>query len=402
MGALPALAADGARVHQASCFSDVLDGTAGWRRIRDAGEMQSRRSFLAGATAAAMTLAGCAPDVSVDYARAQAQLRSRLAAEAGLPDLIRLATLAPSGHNTQPWRFKVSDTGIWILPDFSRRTRIVDPDDHHLFVSLGCAAENLLIAAAASGRPGSLAFSEGMSGRAGDVIRVELRRGPTMADALCPAILRNQSTRSDYDARAVPIEELKLLETTARIPGVSVLLVTESRKCGEIADYVLRGNDAQMGDAAFVEELREWIRFNPLQALRTGDGLFTRCSGQVVVPTWIGRAAFRSFYRKESEDQRYAQQLRSSAGLAIFVGDEADKDHWIRVGRSFQRFALQATALGIRHSLVNQPVEVPVVRREFARYLGLGNAQPDLLVRFGYGAAMPMSMRRPVSDVVMA
>lgn len=45
---------------------------------------------------------------------------------------------------------------------------------------------------------------------------------------------------------------------------------------------------------------------------------------------------------------------------------KADREHWVRVGRSFERFALMATTLGIRHSMINQPIEVPSVRAEFA------------------------------------
>ena len=68
-----------------------------------------------------------------------------------LRDLVRQATLAASSHNTQPWKFTLAERSITILPDFTRRTPIVDPDDHHLFVSLGCATENLVHAALASG-----------------------------------------------------------------------------------------------------------------------------------------------------------------------------------------------------------------------------------------------------------
>ena len=66
-------------------------------------------------------------------------------------ELVRCATLAPSSHNTQCWRFAVAPDAITVLPDFSRRCPAVDPDDHHLFVSLGCATENLVQAALAHG-----------------------------------------------------------------------------------------------------------------------------------------------------------------------------------------------------------------------------------------------------------
>jgi hypothetical protein len=103
-----------------------------------------------------------------EYNAAVAAARAALKQTPDMRDLIRYATLAASGHNTQPWRFRIGEGRIDILPDFSRRTPVVDPDDHHLFVSLGCAAETLALAAGASGRPGELRFEPADDG-GGDV-----------------------------------------------------------------------------------------------------------------------------------------------------------------------------------------------------------------------------------------
>jgi hypothetical protein len=70
------------------------------------------------------------------------------------------------------------------------------------------------------------------------------------------------------------------------------------------------------------------------------------------------------------------------------------------VGRCYERFALQATALGIRNAFVNQPVELQSIRPQFARAIGLASQRPDLVVRFGRGPSVPYSMRRPVPDVL--
>lgn len=72
-------------------------------------------------------------------------------ARAVLRELVRYATLAPSSHNTQCWKFALAERAVSIFPDYARRCPVVDPDDHHLFVSLGCAAENLVQAAPAMG-----------------------------------------------------------------------------------------------------------------------------------------------------------------------------------------------------------------------------------------------------------
>ena len=93
------------------------------------------------------------------------------------------------------------------------------------------------------------------------------------------------------------------------------------------------------------------------------------------------------------------------AGVAIFVLDKNDKAHWLEVGRCYERFALQATALGIRNAFINQAVEVLKVRRQFARHLNIdedtGAGRIDLIVRFGRGQQMPKSLRRPIEAVLI-
>jgi len=84
----------------------------------------------------------------------------------------------------------------------------------------------------------------------------------------------------------------------------------------------------------------------------------------------------------------------------VFVAEQADPAHWVQVGRACQRFALQATALGLKHAFVNQPAEVANVRPELAALVGVPGRRPDIVMRFGYGPALPMSPRRPVDVVI--
>jgi hypothetical protein len=328
-----------------------------------------------------------------DEAERQRQL---LTDNPGLDELVRMATLAANSHNTQPWMFRLTEGQVSILPDVSRRTAVVDPDDHHLFISLGCAAENLMIAGAALGRSSALA----VTAEAAPQIDISLSSAPPSGQDLYQAIPLRQSTRSLYDGQPISAGDLALLEAAAREDGVLVEFFLEAADRDAILDYVIAGNSVQMDDPAWVEELRGWLRFSSNRALATGDGLFSACSGNPVVPEWIGGQTFNLFFTKEAENDKYRDQIRSSAGIAVFVGDKADPEHWVKVGRSFQRLALQATVLGIRTAHVNQPVEVASVRPGFARWLGMPDARPDLVIRFGRAPAMPMSLRRPVSAVL--
>ena len=81
------------------------------------------------------------------YDEAVRQVWRPLAVDGGLRELVRAGTLAANSHNTQPWRFSLADNAVAIHPDLTRRCPAVDPDDHHLFASLGCAVENIVQAA---------------------------------------------------------------------------------------------------------------------------------------------------------------------------------------------------------------------------------------------------------------
>jgi len=363
----------------------------------------NRRNVLiaGGALAAGAGLGAVLVDVAHsrsmgDYAEAAAAARVELSAQPEIADVIRLATLAANGHNTQPWRFRRGTGRIDIVPDLDRRTSVVDPDDHHLFVSLGCAAENLSLAAAASGFAGDLHFESSDGGS----LAFEFRRGSAVRSPLADAITHRRSTRSEYDGRPVAVNALKILAAT-NVDDVDVLLVTERRQIEQLTELVVAGNTAQMQDTAFVRELKSWMRFDPRRALATRDGLFAATSGNPVVPEWFGRLLFDIAFRIGSENDKYARHLRSSAGVAVFVGKGEAAEYWVKAGRASQRFALAATGLGLKCAFVNQPVEVTSIRRQLASHLGLNSRRPDLLMRFGYGPDTIASLRRPIERVVL-
>jgi hypothetical protein len=313
-----------------------------------------------------------------------------------LRELVRYATLAANSHNTQPWQFRLSDRTILVLPDPQRRLPAVDPDDHHLVASLGCAVENIVEAARAFGLRAVPSYDPGARG-----IRVDLDAAPPERTNLFDAIIHRQSTRADYDGRSVPSQQLRLLETAGNGDGVRMLLFTERQQREEILSYLVAGNSRQMDDLAFMKELESWIRFSYDDALSTRDGLFSKCSGNPILPGWIGRLILSQVFRKDAENRKYESQLRSAAGVAVFVSDKNEPAYWAEAGRCCQRFALQATALQLQHAFINQPVEVPAVRGQFATYLGIGGRRPDLVMRFGYGPELPRSLRRPVERVIL-
>ena len=143
-----------------------------------------------------------------------------------------------------------------------------------------------------------------------------------------------------------------------------------------------------------------WLRFNKKEALSSLDGLYSRCSGNPEVPHWLGRM-FVAGTKPQQQADADTEKLRSSPGAVVVASDADDKAAWVRTGQVYERLALQMTALGIKSAFLNQPIEVAELRSQFQSALGLGQAAPQLLVRYGYAAALPRSLRRPVEEVLL-
>lgn len=331
-----------------------------------------------------------------EYNDSISKTRAALTETSKLRNYIGMATLAATSHNTQAWSFHIESNQIQIRPDYTRRTPIVDPDDHHLFVSLGCAAENLFLAAAAGGCVGDLNF-EPSENRG---INYDFHAGTKMASPLLDAITQRQSTRNIYDGKIVSVSDLALLSSAANIPGVDVVLISDRPQIDKLRDIVIAANTVQTSDAAFVRELKSWLRYNPHEALAKGDGLYSATSGSPNLPDWLGPMMVDLTYSAKSENDKNAKQIDSSSGIVVFVSQIEDREHWTKVGRSCQRFALQATALGLKTAFMNQPVEVAKFRLNLAALVGMSGRRPDIVMRFGYGPPMPYSARRPLEAVL--
>lgn len=313
-----------------------------------------------------------------------------------LRELVRLATLAASSHNTQPWRFRLGAAAITVVPDFERRCPVVDPDDAHLFRSLGCAAENLVQAAAAQGHAATVQF-DAPEQRLTVRFEPSASLGPT---PLSRALVHRQCTRRPFDGRPIAADAGALLEQAGTVGRAHTRLIDSPALRDTMIDYVRAGDVAQLTDPAFRRELVHWLRLNDAEALATGDGLAARASGQPSLPRWLARPLLRFVLTGQGQADTDTANIRSSPLLAAVLAADDSPAAWVDAGRAYERLALQATALGIRSAFINQPVEVPSLREPLRRALGLAGETAQLLLRLGHGPAAPYSLRRPVEAVI--
>jgi hypothetical protein len=312
--------------------------------------------------------------------------------------LICEAAKAPSGHNTQPWKFIIKGDTINICPDYSRALPVVDSDNHALFISLGCALENLIVAAE---HQGLKAFPSITVDTENPCIRVVLTEAESSTkESLSEYIPLRQVSRGAYSSRRVENEELDKLREEIAIPGTEVRYFITPEEIEALAPLIIEGSDLQFANKRFVEELVKWIRFNKRDAERSRDGIWGATMNMPSIPRWVGSFIMKRLVTAESESKRWKKLISASAGFALFMVEKDDVEHWIALGRSFQRFGLLTTKMGIKHAHVNMPCEEVTVRKKLAAKFCEGNNTPLLLVRFGYAGDTPYSYRRDVPEVV--
>ncbi len=314
--------------------------------------------------------------------------------------LVEYAIKAPSGHNTQPWKFKKTQDGIIIHPDFKRALPVVDADNHALYISLGCALENLVIAASNKGYECIVNYPT-----KSDVgITVKLKSFGTesnLKNNLFDYIATRQVNRSNYSTNYVNESELNKLRSSFNFEGISIILLNGRENFEHIVPLIIEGNNLQFQNKQFVHELTSWFRYSKVEAEKKKDGLWTSTMGLPNMGRLVGNFVMKNFVTSKSEANRLNKILRHTAGLAIFISDSNDIKSWINTGRAFQRFGLTASMLGISHAHLNMPCEEISVRQKLAKVLGLENKHPLLLIRYGYSEKMPYSYRRNIEEVII-
>ena len=312
------------------------------------------------------------------------------------PAIVECATRAPSGHNTQPWLFTLNADAITISPDFRKRLPVVDPADRELFISLGCAAENLRIAASHYGYASTTAVNPT------GAITVSLTPTPSARlDPLFAQIPRRQTNRALYDGRAIPQGQLDDILASATSDGVHLRVWDKNAPpFAQLAELVMAGNRAQLGNDAFKRELLSWIRFNKAHSERTLDGLSYAVMGAPNLPAWITKPIIQLALNAKAQNKADGKKIASASHLLLLTTDDDSIPAWIAAGGALQRLLLLLTEQGIASAWLNQPCEVAELRERLARELALSGERPQLLLRLGYAAPLPYAKRKPVEAVI--
>jgi len=317
--------------------------------------------------------------------------------EAAAAAALEAATLAPSSHNIQPWRFTRHGATIELFADHARGLAASDPAGRELVISCGAALLNARVAIEAAGfraETECLPDPDDPTLLARVTVGAEAPVGEETA-TLAAAVSRRRTNRLPYDGRKVGAKLRRSLDAAARAEGAE-LHFFEDAAHHRLAVLVGEAERAQFGDRAFRRELAATLRPNGTHehdGIR-GDGYgLGRLRARIRLLT-IRRHSLGRF--RARHDRLLAERTR---GLAVLATPADEPRDWLAAGLAVERVLLTLTAMGGAASFLNGPVEVPALREKLAGLLP-GDGRPQLVLRIGYPTeAPPPQPRRAVDEV---
>lgn len=318
--------------------------------------------------------------------------------------LLNYAILAPSSHNTQPWRFKIVDGAIELYEDKTRALPIADPDYRELIISCGAALFNLRIAIRHFGYRDIVDI---LPDRDNSNLLARIRLGSKRVvkleeNFLFRAIFKRCTNRHDFDDCQLPDSLVSELESATRSEGSWLQIMTKvipktSREA--LIRLIAEGDRLQMADPLFRQELAQWIHTNNNPS---HDGIPVHAQGMnqnldAIAPliSWT----IRSLDLGESQSAKDCK-LASQAPVVMLIGSENDHPHaWIETGEALAHLLLRARIDDVWASFFNQPIQIPHLRSRLQR-LFPDHGYPQILIRLGYATKTKPTPRKSVDEVL--
>jgi hypothetical protein len=311
-----------------------------------------------------------------------------------LRECLEAALAAPSIHNTQPWRFRVDESGVDVFADRARRLDVVDPRGRELIISVGAAILNLRVAMLAHGRQPLLRL---FPSRSEPDLVARVVAGPPVhvtetARSLARAIPRRHTNRRPFSDVPVPDAVLTELVAAARAEGVALSL-PEGAGRSAIMSVVRNADHRWVARPRYWAELAEWT----LATTGRSDGVPPEAFGP-----WSAAEAIplRDFGLVQPARRRRVLPFETTPTIAVLstVGDSPAA--WVRAGQALERVLLTATVRGVSHTPMTQPVEIEELRRLLVDP-AYGHVA-HVILRLGYGPPCAPSPRRALEEMLVS
>lgn len=324
--------------------------------------------------------------------------------EEGLLDIIYLASLAPSGHNTQPWTVRIIESNHWVIgTDLTRCLAVVDPENREALLSIGAFLENLVVAARVKGYDVDVQVVAKQP-KDRDVLDIKLYKVNGSSNFDVKKIRLRRTVRNNLLNDQLSREDLQFLigKNTD-----SIYYTRESKEGHYLAEGTLLANKSQVYRDTAQEELAKWIRWSKDDSRHYRNGLTPETMEIEGLAKWY----VKNFYSRQSVMEnrfreetikKIQEQVAAGSGWLLITSKDSSIPELIDTGRKLQRTWLEVRDKRIAIHPMTQMLEEEVIGNEMASFLGI-TEKIQFLLRIGYcnDYPQPVSPRMLLANLIL-
>lgn len=320
-------------------------------------------------------------------------------------DLLYLASLAPSGHNAQPWTVRIITSHHWIIgTDVTRWLRVVDPENREAFISIGAFLENLVVAASVKGYDVEVHIIAKNSNDK-DILDIKLHKVGHSDTFDIMNIKLRRTMRNNFLTDELSNEDIRFLIGANR--DHLLYFPRQSKEGNYLAEGTLLANKLQTYQNSAQEELAKWIRWSNQDSKQYRNGL----TPETMEIEGIARWYVKNFYSRQSVLEnsfreatinKIQEQVLTGSGWLLITSKDSSIPELIDVGRKLQRIWLMIRDKKIAIHPMTQMIEEVAIRNELSSTLGI-TEDIQLLLRVGYvnDYPQPVSPRMPLRNIIL-
>ncbi|OGV95666.1 hypothetical protein A2W24_05350 [Microgenomates group bacterium RBG_16_45_19] len=307
--------------------------------------------------------------------------------------------LAPSSHNTQPWKFKITENTIEVHADLNRRLKIADPTNKELYISVACTIPNLELAGKYFGLIPHITLLPNPS-IPNHVATIKFKQidQPLAKDELFEYIIKRLTNRSKFKkGKPLPIAYQTELTNKIKDYPIQLKIFQSAGELKTMAQLTKEGMFAALSNPAFRTELSHWVRHSWTDK---GDGLPANTLGIPDAASIMIVPMVRSPFMASESSKTEFKLILSSSAIGVLFAPQNSLKYWIQTGILYETLAL----ITCKHNLAIEPLSAAIemdTQKKQLKQIAKTIAEPMMFFRIGFaGKKFPHAPRRPLAQVI--
>lgn len=347
--------------------------------------------------------------------------------------ILEVAVNAPSGENSQPWRFEVGGNKIHIFNIQERDQSLYNFEQKGSLVAHGALIENISIAAPFFGYSAKIDLLPDNNNFSfiATISLNELLLNQQKDESLYSCIVKRTTNRKPYKKTPLSGEQLKDLKNTANEIGEGeIIFVQDSKKMKGVARAGSVNEQVMFGNKFIHNFFFEHINWTEKEELEKRLGFYIKTL-ELPLPVRVALKLFRHWpimnllnkigLNKIIAKANAVNYANASAMVAFTVKSSAPRD-FIIAGRVMQKLWLKITKMNLNAQPIAgmlffmqaiiggetdkfAPFQVELIKNAYEKIknvFGINNKIPVMILRVGYGGEpTAKSLKKPPEVVFM-